>query len=39
MVTPKAFASTLWEGDPEERGVIIGTARQVLASVLPGKGK
>ena len=35
----KAFASTLWEGDPEERGVIMGTARQVLASVLPGKAK
>lgn len=35
----KAFAKTLWEGDPEEGSVILGTARQVLASVLPGKGK
>ncbi len=35
----KAFATTLWKGDPEEHGVIMGTARQVLASVLPGKGK
>ncbi|HTQ32999.1 MAG TPA: thiamine pyrophosphate-requiring protein [Stellaceae bacterium] len=35
----KAFATTLIEGDPEEGGVIMGTARQVLASVLPGKGK
>ena len=33
----KAFASTLLHGDPEEGGVIMGTARQVLASVLPGK--
>jgi pyruvate dehydrogenase (quinone) len=35
----KAFATTLLTGDPEESGVIMGTARQVLASVLPGKGK
>jgi pyruvate dehydrogenase (quinone) len=35
----KAFASTLVTGDPEESGVILGTARQMLASVLPGKGK
>jgi pyruvate dehydrogenase (quinone) len=33
----KAFASTLAEGDPDERGVILGTARELLASVLPGK--
>ena len=24
------------EGDPEESGVIVGTARQVLSSILPG---
>jgi pyruvate dehydrogenase (quinone) len=33
----KAFASTLAEGDPDERGVFLGTARELLASVLPGK--
>ncbi len=33
----KAFASTLVKGDPDEGGVILNTARQVLASVLPGK--
>jgi pyruvate dehydrogenase (quinone) len=33
----KAFAGSLVTGDPEERGVIMGTARQVLASVLPRK--
>jgi pyruvate dehydrogenase (quinone) len=33
----KAFAGSLIKGDPEERGVIMGTARQVLASVLPRK--
>ena len=35
----KAFAESLMKGDPAEGGVIMGTARQVLASVLPGKGK
>jgi pyruvate dehydrogenase (quinone) len=33
----KAFASTVAKGDPAERGMILNTARQVLASVLPGK--
>src|SRR5438477_2532708 len=32
----KAFVATLWKGDPEESGVIVGTARQVLSSILPG---
>jgi pyruvate dehydrogenase (quinone) len=32
----RAFATSLIKGDPEERGVIMGTARQLLASVLPG---
>jgi plasmid stabilization system protein ParE len=39
-ITPKqakAFASSLIKGDPQEGSVILGTARQVLASVLPGK--
>jgi pyruvate dehydrogenase (quinone) len=35
----KAFAEALVKGDPEEESVVLGTARQVLASVLPGKGK
>jgi pyruvate dehydrogenase (quinone) len=36
----KGFASSLLTGDPAEGSVIMGTARQVLASVLPGgKGK
>ncbi|HEY3916622.1 MAG TPA: thiamine pyrophosphate-requiring protein [Stellaceae bacterium] len=33
----KAFASTLSKGDPAEGNVILNTARQVLASVVPGK--
>jgi pyruvate dehydrogenase (quinone) len=33
----KAFMESLVKGDPNERGVIIGTAREVLASILPGK--
>ncbi|HEX4194466.1 MAG TPA: thiamine pyrophosphate-requiring protein, partial [Stellaceae bacterium] len=33
----KAFASTMTKGDPEERGIILNTARQVLATVVPGK--
>jgi thiamine pyrophosphate-dependent acetolactate synthase large subunit-like protein len=32
----KAFAEALVKGDPEEGSVIVGAARQVLASVLPG---
>ncbi|QNB16035.1 thiamine pyrophosphate-requiring protein [Paraburkholderia tropica] len=31
------FATTLMQGDPGERGIIANTARQVVASVLPGK--
>jgi pyruvate dehydrogenase (quinone) len=33
----KAFAEALIKGDPEEAGVIAGTARQVLSSILPGR--
>jgi pyruvate dehydrogenase (quinone) len=33
----KAFAEALIKGDPKETGVIVGTARQVLLSILPGK--
>jgi pyruvate dehydrogenase (quinone) len=32
----KKFTSTLLGPDPDETGVIIGSAKQVLASVLPG---
>jgi pyruvate dehydrogenase (quinone) len=33
----KAFGATLLKGDPNESGVIMGTARQVLASILPSQ--
>jgi pyruvate dehydrogenase (quinone) len=33
----KAFASALLQGDPDEASVIVDTAKQVLASVLPGR--
>jgi pyruvate dehydrogenase (quinone) len=33
------FATTLFKGDPEQSRLITGTARQVLASVLPGREK
>jgi pyruvate dehydrogenase (quinone) len=32
----KKFSSTLLTGDPDESGVIMGAAKQLLASVLPG---
>jgi pyruvate dehydrogenase (quinone) len=35
----KAFATSLVKGDPHEHGVIIGTARQVLASVFPAQAE
>lgn len=33
----KKFATTLLKGDPDEAGVIMQTAKQVLGAVLPGK--
>jgi pyruvate dehydrogenase (quinone) len=33
----KKFTSMLVKGDPEEGSVLLGTAREVLASVLPGR--
>ncbi|MBV9736496.1 MAG: thiamine pyrophosphate-requiring protein, partial [Acidisphaera sp.] len=33
----KAFASTMAKGDPELGAVLRGTAREVLASILPGR--
>ena len=35
----KNMASTLAQGDPNQGGVIRGTVRQVLSSVLPGRDK
>jgi pyruvate dehydrogenase (quinone) len=35
----KNFTSMLVKGDPDERHVIADTARQVLSSVLPGRGE
>ena len=35
----KKFASTLFQGDPDEAGVIVQTAKQVLSAVLPGGSK
>ncbi|MGH8419594.1 MAG: thiamine pyrophosphate-requiring protein [Pseudomonas sp.] len=35
----KKFASTLFQGDPDEAGVIVQTAKQVLGAVLPGGSK
>jgi pyruvate dehydrogenase (quinone) len=35
----KKFASALLKGDPDEAGVILQTAKQVLGSVLPGNKK
>ncbi|WP_116137693.1 thiamine pyrophosphate-requiring protein [Trinickia diaoshuihuensis] len=37
LVQARKFMRTLMEGDPEEGSVIVNTARQVMASVLPGK--
>ena len=34
----KSFSMALVKGDPDEVGVIRGTARQVLETILPGKG-
>ena len=33
----KKFATTLLKGDPDEAGVIVQAAKQVLSAVLPGK--
>ncbi|MGA8497983.1 MAG: thiamine pyrophosphate-requiring protein [Xanthobacteraceae bacterium] len=33
----KHFTAALIEGDPHERSVIVETAKQVLASIIPGK--
>ena len=33
----KKFTCALLQGDPDEGGLIVGTAKQVLSSVLPTK--
>ena len=33
----RKFTSTLVKGDPDEGNVLLGTAREALASVLPGR--
>lgn len=35
----KKFATTLLRGDPDQAGIIVQTAKQVLSSVLPGGSK
>ncbi len=35
----RKFTSMLLKGDPEEGGLLVDTARQVLASILPGDAK
>ncbi|WP_131108309.1 thiamine pyrophosphate-requiring protein [Pseudomonas sp. Sample_10] len=35
----KKFASTLLQGDPDETGVIVQTAKQILGAVIPGGSK
>ena len=37
LVQARKFMRTLMEGDPEEGSVLVNTAKQVMASVLPGK--
>jgi pyruvate dehydrogenase (quinone) len=36
LAQAKAFASMLFEGDPDQGSVIVETAKQVLGAVLPG---
>ena len=36
LAQAKAFTSTLLKGDPEEGSVLVNTAKEMLASVLPG---
>ncbi|MBN8897312.1 MAG: thiamine pyrophosphate-requiring protein, partial [Rhodospirillales bacterium] len=39
LAQAKAFASTIWQGDPEQGSMLIDTAKEVLSSVLPGGSK
>ena len=35
----KQFASTLLQGDPDQRGILAQTAKQLFGALLPGKRK
>jgi pyruvate dehydrogenase (quinone) len=37
LAQAKAFTSALLKGDPDEGGVLVSTAKEVLSSVLPGQ--
>jgi pyruvate dehydrogenase (quinone) len=37
LTQARQFMRTLMEGDPREGSVLVNTAKQVMASVLPGK--
>ncbi|SDI87273.1 pyruvate dehydrogenase (quinone) [Pseudomonas flavescens] len=37
LAQAKAFASALWQGDPNQGGIIRQATKQVLGSILPGK--
>ncbi|TBU77037.1 thiamine pyrophosphate-requiring protein [Phytopseudomonas daroniae] len=39
LAQAKAFASALWQGDPDQGGIIRQATKQVLGSILPGKGR
>ncbi len=39
LAQAKAFASALWQGDPNQGGIIRQATKQVLGSILPGKGR
>ncbi|MDQ7985993.1 thiamine pyrophosphate-requiring protein [Pseudomonas sp. G34] len=39
LAQAKAFASTLWQGDPNQGGILRQATKQVLGSILPGKGR
>ena len=39
LAQAKTFASTLWQGDPNQRGIIRQATKQVLGSILPGKSR
>ena len=39
LAQAKTFASTLWQGDPNQDGILRQATKQVLGSILPGKGR
>jgi pyruvate dehydrogenase (quinone) len=38
LAQARKFASTLLQGDPNEGGILLQTAKQLVSSVLPGRG-